>query len=210
MEDRLVASGERWPDPLALGRPAPVGGGRDGAVVCREADQHGVLAVPLARELAEVQLSAPAHLRRPRVAQVRVVRPDDDLRARDLPLEGRGQGVERLGHVTVAQVPRRHLAKEHRASEIRQALHQATRLAGDDGVHHQAGARPRGSRRRRGSCHALGYRMRRLLRVCTSIRISAPAGPRDTASGCIRQPAACAWAAGTTPSSRRRRRACPC
>ena len=55
-----------------------------------EGDQGGLVAVPLTRELPEVQLAATAHLRRPRVAQVRVVRPDDDLRAPpDLPIEVR-------------------------------------------------------------------------------------------------------------------------
>ena len=65
-----------------------------------------LLAEPFARELADVQLAALAHLRRPRVAYVGVVRPDGYLRASAAALEVLDQLVERLGHVSVAQVPR--------------------------------------------------------------------------------------------------------
>src|SRR2546427_160598 len=81
MERRFIATGKRRSDVLALGRCVPVGGGGDGAMVRGEADQDGVAAVPLAHELADVQLAAPAHVRRARVTEVRVMRPDDDLRA---------------------------------------------------------------------------------------------------------------------------------
>src|SRR5215207_6404498 len=99
MEHRLVAGGKRRADALALGRITPARGGRNCAVMRGEAHEHGVAAVLLARELADVQLAALTHLRRPRVAYVGVVRPDGDLRASAPPLEVRDERVERLGHV---------------------------------------------------------------------------------------------------------------
>lgn len=69
-------------------------------------DQHAVEPVLLAHELPHVPLTAPAHLRCPRVAQVRVVRPDDNLRTPGQAAEVGGERVKRLGHVAVSQVPR--------------------------------------------------------------------------------------------------------
>ena len=105
MERGLMAANEPGADILALGRSVPVGGRRDGAVVRGKADQDGVAAVPLAHELADVQLAAPAHVRRARVAEVGVMRPDGDLRAPRLSFKVRDQRLERLDHVAVAQVP---------------------------------------------------------------------------------------------------------
>ena len=58
------------------------------------------------------------------------MRPDDDLGAPALPIEVRDQRVERLDHVAVAQVPRRHLLEEHRAVVCLGVLHQAGVLLG--------------------------------------------------------------------------------
>ena len=53
-----------------------------------EPDQrHSLGRMPLAHELADVELAADAHLRRPRVADVRVMLPHDDLRPRALAAE---------------------------------------------------------------------------------------------------------------------------
>jgi hypothetical protein len=71
-----------------------------------EADQHGIAAVALAYEPADVQLAALAHLRGSGVAEMRIVRPDDDLGTPALPTEVRHQFLECLGHVAIAQVPR--------------------------------------------------------------------------------------------------------
>ena len=49
VEGRFNAAGEGGAHPLAFGRRIPVGGGRDGAVVGSEADQHGIVAVGFAR-----------------------------------------------------------------------------------------------------------------------------------------------------------------
>src|SRR5919106_2477740 len=130
MEQRLVAAGQRRPDTFALGRRAPLGGRRDRAVVRREADQHGIAAVFLAYQLTHVQLAALAPVRGPRIAQMRVVRPNDNLRAAAPPLEMGFQRLQRLDHVAVAQVPRRHLLEEHRAVVRLGILHQARVLLG--------------------------------------------------------------------------------
>src|SRR6202022_627892 len=79
MEERLVAAGERRPHAFALGWLAPIGGCRDGAVVRGKPDQHGIVAVLLARELADVQLAALAHFGRARVAEMGIMFPDGDL-----------------------------------------------------------------------------------------------------------------------------------
>ena len=71
--------------------------------------------MPHARQLADVQLPAPSHLRSPRVADVRVVLPDDQLGGAAVSLEMSDQRVERVAHVHVAQIPRGHLVGEHRA-----------------------------------------------------------------------------------------------
>src|SRR5205085_8275667 len=79
VEEALPASVQSRPDALPLGGAAPVGGCGDRAVVGREAHEHRVKAVALPRELADVELGRLAELRRARVADVRVVGPDDDL-----------------------------------------------------------------------------------------------------------------------------------
>jgi hypothetical protein len=84
-------------------------------VVGGESDQHGVVAVTLAHQLADVQFAAcAAHFGGARVAQVRVVRPDDHAGGGTAPRQVRHQRLEGLDHVTVAQVPRGHVAQEHR------------------------------------------------------------------------------------------------
>ena len=77
----------------------------------RESDQARVVAVALADELTDIQLALPAHLGRTGVAEVGVVFPDDDFGVRDVIRERR----QRLCHVLVSQVPRRHASREHRS-----------------------------------------------------------------------------------------------
>src|ERR1700730_2175515 len=105
MEQRLAATRQGRPDALALGHSSPVGGGSDRSVMCGEADQDGIAAVFLAHQLTYDKLAALAHLGCARVPQVRIMRPDDDLRGPVLPPEMRRQRIERLDHVTVTQVP---------------------------------------------------------------------------------------------------------
>ena len=64
----------------SLGRLVPIVRRGDGARVRREAHKARGVVVPLPHELADVELPAAAHLRRPRVAEVGVVRPDAQLR----------------------------------------------------------------------------------------------------------------------------------
>src|ERR1700738_5599260 len=106
MEQRLAATRQSRPDALALGHSSPVGGGSDRAVMRGETDQDGIAAVFHAHQLTYVQLAALPHLGCTRVAQVRVMCPDDDLRVPILPTEMRRQRIERLDPVTVAHIPR--------------------------------------------------------------------------------------------------------
>jgi hypothetical protein len=62
-------------------------------------------AVTLAHQLAQVQLTGRSHVRGPRVAQMGVVGPDHDLPGAGGAREVGRQGVQRLHHVAVAQVP---------------------------------------------------------------------------------------------------------
>ena len=79
----------------------------------------------MAHELAEVELAAAPHLGRARVAEMRVVRPDDDAALGIARKQVAVERVERLAHVPVAQVPRGDAALEHRAVILLGVLHQA-------------------------------------------------------------------------------------
>src|SRR5262249_20174041 len=69
-----------------------------------KADVDDRPAVSLAHQLPEVELALARDVGSTGVAQVRVVRPHDDLGAA-VPLEVARDGVERLGHVAIAPVP---------------------------------------------------------------------------------------------------------
>src|SRR5438105_9420647 len=108
MEHRLVAARKRRANTLALGPSAPVGSCRHRAVMRGEANQNGIAAVFFAHELPDIELPAPAHLGGARVAEMRVVRPNGDLRATTVLAEMLDQRLERLHHMAVAQIPRRY------------------------------------------------------------------------------------------------------
>jgi alkanesulfonate monooxygenase SsuD/methylene tetrahydromethanopterin reductase-like flavin-dependent oxidoreductase (luciferase family) len=67
--------------------------------------------------LPNVELATLAHRAGAGIADVGVVRPQDDLAlaGTNAAIDVGGEGVERLGHVLVAQVPRGDAAAEHRA-----------------------------------------------------------------------------------------------
>src|SRR3982074_2659820 len=102
MENLFVTVAKARADTLALSRPSPIGSRGNGAVVRGKADQNGVATIALAYELANVELAPLAHLRGPRVAQVRIVRPDNHLRTHVLPVEILDQCIKCLDHVLVA------------------------------------------------------------------------------------------------------------
>src|SRR5579871_4705138 len=81
MKERLVASRHGRPNPLSLCRPAPVRRCRYGPSVRSEPDEHTIMAVLLTDELSYIPLARSAHLGGACVAQVRVVRPNDELAA---------------------------------------------------------------------------------------------------------------------------------
>ena len=81
-------------------------------------------------QLAHVQLAAHAGFRRAGIAEVRVVLPHDDLGGPATPGQMVGERVERVGHVSVAQIPGRHAAGEHGAVVRGGSLHDAGVLFG--------------------------------------------------------------------------------
>src|SRR4051812_36560615 len=105
VKESLPAPREGGADEFPLGRAAPVRGGSDAARVRGEADKQRLGAVPLPNELPDIELPALTHLCCACIAQMRVVRPDRDLRRPVALLEMRDELVERLRHVTVAQIP---------------------------------------------------------------------------------------------------------
>src|SRR5437899_7764999 len=85
----------------------------------------------LAHDLAHVQLAGFAHLCRARVAQVRVVLPYHNFRLPALPFKMPNQRLERLGHMTVAQIPGRDPPTKHRAVILFRILHYPRVLLGE-------------------------------------------------------------------------------
>ena len=59
----------------------------------------------LADNLPEIYLSPALHIGCPRVSQMRVVRPDDDLRLGTTRPQMSDERVERIGHMEIAKVP---------------------------------------------------------------------------------------------------------
>jgi hypothetical protein len=104
MEEPLVAPGQRIAHALALCRRIPVGGRGHRAAVGGHADQHALRAMALAHELADGPFVALPHFGRARVADVRVVLPDHDLRG-PFRRQAARQRLQRFHHVRVAQVP---------------------------------------------------------------------------------------------------------
>jgi hypothetical protein len=92
--------------------------------------EHRVAAVPLAHELADVELASLAHVGRAGVAEVGVMCPDNHLCAASLPRDIGDECVERLDHVSIAQVPGRNVAEKHRAVMRLRAFHYAGILHG--------------------------------------------------------------------------------
>src|SRR5947207_1486771 len=101
----LEAVGQSGSNLLDFAGIVPIGGGSDGAGVGGETDENSFRPVLLAYELSDVDLASPTHLGRARVAEVRVVCPDDDLRNAAAPAQVARQRVDGLRHVSVAQIP---------------------------------------------------------------------------------------------------------
>src|SRR5439155_14110230 len=115
VEQLLDAAGERRAHVHPLGRAAPVVGGSDRSLVSRKAHQQRLGAMALAHELPHVQLAFLAELGGPRIAQVRIVRPDGDAGEAVAALQEGRDRLQRLRHVPVAQVPGGDPGTEHRA-----------------------------------------------------------------------------------------------
>src|SRR5207245_1283848 len=102
VQDVLPATGGRSGDVHALHRRIPGRAGDHAAVVAAHTNQHHIVAVALARELADVDHALPGHVGVASIADVRVVLPDDRLRCRTVMLT---EPLQRLGHMPVADVP---------------------------------------------------------------------------------------------------------
>ena len=74
-------------------------------MMCGEADQHGIAAILLAHELADIQLTPLAHVGHACIAEVGIMLPHGNFCGPVSPAEMRDQRVQRFGHVPVAQVP---------------------------------------------------------------------------------------------------------
>jgi len=128
----FVAAGQRRTDALALRGLIPVRGRRDRAGMGGEPDEKGAGAVRLSCQLSEVDLALLAHLRRPRIAEVRVVRPHHGPR----PAAGRPdvaqQCIEGFHHVGIAAVPGCLPAREHRPVVLLGVVHEPGVLLGEE------------------------------------------------------------------------------
>ena len=72
--------------------------------MCGESDQNSFDSKSLTNQLTDVHFTVMTHLRRARVAEVRIVSPDDRF-GLAAPIEMRDQIFDRLHHVAVAQIP---------------------------------------------------------------------------------------------------------
>src|SRR3954463_13020905 len=107
MEQRFITFRQSWPDTFGLVHGAPVGCRGHGAGVRRESNQNRLRGA-FANELAEIPFSILAAIGSARVAQMRIVGPDDDPGLSESLLQMSRQRMERLRHVAVSQIPRVH------------------------------------------------------------------------------------------------------
>src|SRR5688500_2314825 len=101
----------RWTHFLDLHIAAPVGGGGDGAGVRPKSNQGRHLPEALATELPEIQfVTHRSHLGETRIADMRVMRPNDRLRPGSARFE---QMLQRLEHMRISKIPRLRAAVVH-------------------------------------------------------------------------------------------------
>ena len=115
MKPELIAFGKRRSHPLHLAGIVPVGSRSHRPAISRESNQHSIGSVFLANQLADVELAPRAHFRCPRVAQVGVVGPDNDLGVESLTSLVTDQRLDAFHHMGIAKVPRRLSSAKHRS-----------------------------------------------------------------------------------------------
>src|SRR6516162_9721337 len=103
VEERLVTPGQRGPDILTFSRTIPTGRRRHGARVRSKPNEGRFSAVSLAYQLAQIQFPSLSHFCRAGVPEMRVMRPDNNLRSRSKVVPQRIQGLRHMG---VTQIPR--------------------------------------------------------------------------------------------------------
>ena len=104
MKQIFVTVGKRRSYALAQSRPAPIRRGDHRSVMGRETDEHALGVVTFAHELSKRPFADCAHLRCSRIADVRIVLPDDDL-GRAVTRQMRVERLECLRHMAVTQIP---------------------------------------------------------------------------------------------------------
>src|SRR5437762_7933769 len=96
VESELVTVGQRRSYLLHLACVIPVGRCCHGARVSRKAYEHGIGSILLPHKLTDVELAARAHFGRARIAEMRVVGPNDDFRVASVPLQVSDDSVDGL------------------------------------------------------------------------------------------------------------------
>ena len=114
VEQPFITARQRGPHVLAMRWAVPLRCRRHGSRIRGRPHECRPHAVRLANQLADIQLAALAHLGRPRVAEMRVVRPYHHTCTRTHAIEIAQQLPERVDHVAIAQVPRLGTPPEHR------------------------------------------------------------------------------------------------
>ena len=148
MKESFVAPGERRTHVFTMRGTIPLRCRGHGAGVRREAHEHGVRAVLLADKLTDIQLAPLAHLGGPGIAEMGVVRPHDNARARLRPVEKAQELLKGVHHVAIAKVPRVGTAPEHRPVVLFRVPDQARVLLGVEelvGCHTAVAARVLGA-----------------------------------------------------------------
>src|SRR5438105_94233 len=132
VKELFVAARQTRAHALVLRRRIPIRSRGHRAMMGGEADEHRFAGIPFAHELTDVELAAFADLGCTRVAQVRVVLPDHDLRFASAALEVRGQRFQRLRHMRIASVPGFHAATKHRTVIFFGVFHEPSVLLGEE------------------------------------------------------------------------------
>ena len=103
MKQFLVAAGQCGANTFAFGRRAPVRCSCHRPGIGGETNSERATAKAFSYQLADVKLATRVHLGGPGIAQMRIVRPDNDFALAAIKVAK--QLIQRFEHVLVAQIP---------------------------------------------------------------------------------------------------------
>src|SRR5437764_14520971 len=106
MKQLFIASSQSRANSFSLNGRAPIRCSSHGAVMRAETDQDGFIAKTLAHQLTNVHFPVMPHLRGARVAEMRIVRSANRLRA-PASIAVRNKINDCRDHAAVAQIPHR-------------------------------------------------------------------------------------------------------